>query len=34
MKLVQMYIDEETKRGIKAITKEVKRARREKRKAR
>ena len=28
MKLVQKYIDEQTKRGIKAITKEVKRARR------
>ena len=35
IKLVQKYIDEETKRAIKAITKEVKRARRsEKRKTR
>ena len=34
IKLVQKYIDEETKRGIKAIAKEVKHARREKRKAR
>ena len=34
IKLVQKYIDEETKRGIKAIAKETKHARREKRKAR